>query len=175
MGMNGYSHRSSLGLILAFIDGFLIFAGVLLGGVFRFWEANSTIIWVGNSIWKIIVFNSVIQIVFYYFDLYELRNFRARVKTSISLLASLGTSFIFLAIIYYFIPDLTIGRGVLAISLILVFLLTFLCRLIFTSVNKNLIRERILIVGTGNLAKKVTKDINENRQDAFEIIGFVGD
>jgi FlaA1/EpsC-like NDP-sugar epimerase len=116
----------------------------------------------------------VIQIAFYYFDLYDLRIFRERKKMGILLLESLGVSAIFLAVVYYFIPLLTIGRGIFAISLILVFVFTFLWRLLYAMALKAWVnKEKILIVGTGELAKKIRGEILENGYDGFEIVGFI--
>jgi len=174
-GTNGYSHQSSWNRILAFIDSCLILIGIFMGGVFRFWAEDFSIFQFQYTFWKITVFISVIQIVFYYFNLYELWTLRARVKMLIRVSGSLGISFFLLAVVYYVIPDLAIGRGILFISLLVIFLLIFLCRLAFGSICRNLIKERILIVGTGELAKGIAKEINENRQDICEIIGFVAE
>ena len=62
------------------------------------------------------------------------------------------------------------------ISLLLIFLFVLLWRLLYPwIVNKSIFKERVLIIGTGNLAQKVQKVILENGQDAFEIVGFVGE
>jgi len=39
--------------------------------------------------------------------------------------------------------------------------------------KKVVFKERILIIGTGELAKSIQKEILENGQDSFEIVGFV--
>jgi FlaA1/EpsC-like NDP-sugar epimerase len=173
-GIKGYPHRWSLSLVLAFTDGFLILIGVFLGGVLRFW-GNMTIVRSEYFFWKIMVLILVIQIPFYYFELYDLRNFGKRVKMAILLLESLGTSFLLLAILYYLVPPLAIGRGILAAMGSSIFLMAFLWRRTYAGLCRKLIRERVLIVGTGELSKRVAKEIHENAKDSFEIIGFVAE
>jgi FlaA1/EpsC-like NDP-sugar epimerase len=75
---------------------------------------------------------------------------------------------------YYVLPVLTIGRGIFAISLFVILLFSFLWRLLYALMFKALAnKERILIVGTGELAKKIRGEILENGYDGFEIVGFI--
>ncbi len=170
--MNKY--RSSPGLLFGLIDGLLIVAGVLGGACLRFRKDISTILFLDHLVLKIMLVLLVIQIAFYYFDLYDLKIFRDRKKMGILLLESLGVSALLLAVVYYFVPLLTLGRGVFGIGLILVFLFTFLWRLLYAMMHKALVsKEKILIVGTGELAKNIRGEILENGYDGFEIVGFI--
>lgn len=145
-----------------------------MGGVIRVGKGENNIIPGENLFLKVMLIVLVIQTALYYFDLYELRNFRERRKTLILLLEALGASSIFLAIIYYSVPFLAIGREILTISLAMIFLMAFLLRLLYFWVaNKNIFKERILIIGTGHLAQKIQKEILENGENSFEIVGFV--
>jgi len=164
-----------MSFILAFIDGLLILIGVVIGEIFGFW-GESSILNGEHLVWKILLVVLVIQPAFYYFDLYELRNLRERMKTGILLLGAMGVSFLFLAVIYYFLPSLAIGRGILTISLLNIFIMAFLGRFVYFRIaNSRIFKEKILIVGTGDLAKRIIKEVSENGQDSFEIIGFVGE
>jgi FlaA1/EpsC-like NDP-sugar epimerase len=123
---------------------------------------------------KITLIVFVTQIAFYYFDLHELKIVRERKKMGILLLESLGASTIFLAFIYYLIPFLAVGRGIFAISLLLIFLFALAWRLLYVWVLKaRTFKERILIIGTGEMATKIKKEITENGYDGFEIVGFI--
>ena len=127
----------------------------------------------GYSVWKILAVVVMIEIGFYYFDLYELIYLRELKKIALSLVKSLGISFLLLAILYYSIPSLVLGRGILALSLTAVYVLIFFWRLFFAGIFRRMIKERILIVGTGELSQKVMGDIYENGRDSFEVVGFV--
>ncbi len=123
---------------------------------------------------KLMLIVLVIQIAFYYFDLYDLRNFRDKKKMGILLLESLGVSAIFLALVYYFIPVLYIGRGIFVISLFMILVFSFLERLCYTwAVRAWIFKEKVLIIGTGELARKVNREILENGYDGFEVVGFI--
>ncbi len=55
-----------------------------------------------------------------------------------------------------------------------IFALTFIWRVFYPWViDRNLFKERVLIIGTGETAYRISKEIGENGQDAFEIVGFV--
>lgn len=175
MVTNGYSHRSPMTLMFAFIDGLLIVLGVFMGEILRFWGENS-IIHDKDLVWRIMLIVLVIQFAFYYFDLYEMKKFRRRIRMIILLLEGMAVSSFFLAVVYYAIPSLSIGRGVLTISLSIIFLMAFLWRFIYFKIVKiRIFKERILIIGTGELAKKIIREISENGQDSFEIVGFVAE
>jgi len=173
-GINGYRLRSRSSLIIVVIDSVLILLGVLLGTYVRFWGSVAHILEGKHPTLKMILVLLVIQMAFYYFDLYDLKSFRERKKMFILLLGSLGVSSIFLALVYYLVPILSIGRGILGISLSLIFLFTFFWRFLYGRLSKSrAFKEKILIIGTGELAKRIKKEILDNGNDAFEIIGFI--
>jgi len=92
----------------------------------------------------------------------------------ILLAGALTSSFIVLTIIYYVIPSLTIGRGILGISLSLILILTFLWRVAYSYALRTWAsKEKILIIGTGELAKQIKGEILDNGYDGFEIVGFI--
>jgi FlaA1/EpsC-like NDP-sugar epimerase len=144
-------------------------------GIFiRFWGSTDYFLEGKYINLKIMLPVLVIQIAFYYFDLYDLKNLRERKTMIVLLLGSIGVSSIFLALVYYLIPALVIGRGIFAISLSLIFLFTFLWRLLYVRLSKiKAFKERVLIIGTGELAKKIKREIIENGYDGFEIVGFI--
>ena len=176
-GHNGYSNRFSLRVILAFFDWPLIIAGVFLGvfmgGVLGLGAGYSDMVISQYAVWKITAFVLVIQIAFYFFDLYEVIYLREPKKIALSLLKSSGISFLVLAIVSYSVPPLAISRGILGLSLMVIFALVFSWRLIFAGICRNIIKERILIVGKKDLSQKIAREIYENGGDTFEIIGFV--
>ena len=94
-------------------------------------------------------------------------------RTAVRLMEAVGISFSLLAIIYYSIPSMSLGRGILIISLIYILFFSFLWRFAYARTGRSFIRERILIIGNGELAARIAKEIYEHGQDACEIIGFV--
>ena len=172
--INGYRFRSPTSLIIVFIDSLLILSGILIGTYIRSWGSTYLLETNKYIILKLILPVLVIQIAFHYFDLYHLKKIRERERMFFLLVGSLGGSSVFLALLYYLIPFLVIGRGIFAISFFLIFLFTFVWRLIYVRLSKiRAFKEKILIIGTGELAKRIWREIIENGNDGFEIIGFV--
>ncbi|MGQ9695977.1 MAG: nucleoside-diphosphate sugar epimerase/dehydratase [Thermodesulfobacteriota bacterium] len=175
--MNSYSQPSLSGFIFAFIEGLLIIVAIFLGNFLRLgWEWKGSFSEAEFLTWKIMLAVLIMQVSFYYFDLYEFRNFKERTKTAVFLLESLAVSSIVLAVIYYILPDLAFGRGVFVISIFLVFLFSLMWRIFYPRIFGNYIfKEKVLIVGTGELAQKIQKEIEKNGQSLYEIVGFVGE
>jgi FlaA1/EpsC-like NDP-sugar epimerase len=162
--------------IFTFVDGLLILSSILLGGILRFGGGKGMVYQADYLVWKIMLIVLVIQTVMYYFDLYEFKSFRGKIKMGVLMLEALGVSSIILAVIYYFAPVLAIGRGIFTISLLTIFLMNIAWRLIYPwIVNKSIFKEKILIVGTGDLARKIQKEILQNGQDGYEIIGIISE
>ena len=74
------------------------------------------------------------------------------------LVQAIGIAWVFLALLFYFVPPLLIGRGVLVISVPMVLVLLLMWRvLIHLLTGHPEIGEKILIVGTGNPAHRYGK------------------
>jgi sugar transferase (PEP-CTERM system associated) len=112
---------------------------------------------------------------FYLFDLYDFVVMHDRRELVLRLVQALGLAWIALALLFYVFPYLMIGRGVALIALPLALTLMVGWRLsIHWFLGHPEFGERILIVGSGNLAVEVASEVL-NRPDAgYRIIGFVG-
>src|SRR5262245_8210679 len=91
------------------------------------------------------------------------------------LVQALGLAWVALAIAFYAFPALMLGRGVSVIALPLALALMVGWRVsIHWFLGHPEIGERILIVGSGELAVEVAREVL-NRPDAgYRIVGFVG-
>ena len=174
MAMHQYSSHSAVNFLSAFFDGIFI-VGSVAACDFLLWGGEGIYIFITKNLeYKVMAFVFVIQITFYYFDLYEVRSFQHRAKIGLQLLEALLVSSICLSILYYFMPFLSFGRKIFLFSFVVIFLLTFSLRYFSPWITKNgLFKERILIVGTGAWAQKIAEEIRKNSSDSFEIIGFV--
>ncbi len=169
---NGF--RPSAGWLFGSIDSFLILTGIFLGGYIRFWGITGFSYTGDYLVLRMMLIVVVIQVGFHYFDLYDSKIFRDVEKMGILLVGSLGISFIVMTVIYYLIPFLFLGRGIFSISLFLVLIFTFSWRVFYSYVLKKWVsKEKVLIIGTGDLAKKIKSEILENGIEGFEIIGFI--
>jgi FlaA1/EpsC-like NDP-sugar epimerase len=171
--MNGNGHQASI-IVLNLIDSLLIVGGVLAGTDLTFQGFSWSGLGLWNFLFRIMVIVGVLQLTFYCFDLYNVKYFREREKLILRLLASLGTSFVILSAVHYLLPPLKTGRDTLAICMVLVSPFAFLSRRFLDQfLQTRAFRERILVIGTGRLAKEINHAINGNGYHGFEIVGFI--
>ena len=129
-----------------------------------------------SSLWKIALVTVVCQLCLYYNDFYDLTLVHSNRELVVRLLQAVGAASIVLAGIYFTIPELIIGDGIFVSSLF-VFLLAILAwRLLFNRITGSLrLEERILFVGTGDTARKVARQILDQHDFAYRVVGFIDD
>ena len=112
---------------------------------------------------------------FYLFDLYDFLVMHDRRELVLRLVQALGLAWIALALAFYTYPGLMLGRGISLIALPLALGLMVSWRVsIHWFLGHPDFGERILIVGSGNLAVELAREVL-NRPDAgYRIAGFVG-
>ena len=127
-----------------------------------------------TGIWKIGLVTLVCQLCLYYNDFYDLTLVHSNRELVVRLFQAVGAASIVLAALYFAIPALMIGDGIF-VSALAVFVVGILgWRLLFNTVTRRLhLEERILVVGTGETARKVTRQILDQRDFAYRIVGFI--
>jgi len=128
-----------------------------------------------NGYWKAAVAGFFCLAAFYLFDLYDFVVMNDRRELVLRLIQALGLAWIALAFSFYTFPGLMLGRGISLIALPLALALMVSWRVsIHWFLGHPDFGERILIVGSGNLAVEVAREVL-NRPDAgYRIVGFVG-
>ena len=128
-----------------------------------------------NGYWKAAVAGMFCLAAFYLFDLYDFLVMHDRRELVLRLIQALGLAWIALAFSFYMFPGLMLGRGISLIALPLALGLMVLWRVsIHWIMGHPDFGERILIVGSGNLAVELAREVL-NRPDAgYRIVGFVG-
>jgi sugar transferase (PEP-CTERM system associated) len=128
------------------------------------------------NIWKIALVTVVCQLCLYYNDFYDLTLVHSNRELIVRLLQAAGAASIVLAALYFLRPQLMIGNGIF-VSALFVFLIAILgWRLAFNQVTGSLkLEERVLFVGTGETARKVARQILDQHDFAYRIIGFIDD
>ncbi len=131
---------------------------------------------VSGSLWKIVLVTVICQLCLYYNDFYDLTLVHSNRELIVRLLQAVGAASIVLAALYFVVPALMIGDGIF-VSALFVFLVGILgWRLLFNHLSGTLkMQERILVVGTGDTARKVARQILDQRDFAYTIIGFIDD
>jgi len=128
-----------------------------------------------HGYWKAAVATIFCLSAFYLFDLYDFVVMQDRRELVLRLIQALGLAWIALAFAFYAFPALMLGRSIALIALPLALGLGVAWRVtIHWFLGHPGIGERILIVGSGEQAVEVAREVL-NRPDAgFRIVGFVG-
>jgi sugar transferase (PEP-CTERM system associated) len=126
-------------------------------------------------LWRGSLIALVLQVCLYFCDLYNFRTLSDRRSAAVALLRALGASSLVLALLYYWIPSLVIGRGVFAIAAVLFVVLVAGWRLAFHWLAGHLQPvERLLIVGTNPAAVELARELFTRRREiGVELVGFV--
>ena len=147
----------------------LIFGSVALAAAFQ----NTPDL--AANLWKIAVVTLICQLCLYYNDFYDLTLVHSNRELVVRLLQAAGAASIVLAALYFVLPDLMIGNGIF-VSALFVFMVAILgWRLAFNSVTGSLKldEERVLFVGTGETARKVARQILDQHEFAYRVVGFI--
>jgi sugar transferase (PEP-CTERM system associated) len=116
----------------------------------------------------------VFQLFLHLRDVYDYSKSTSRLDFTLRLMQALVLATAALTFLYYLIPDLMMGRGVFLVSLLLVsaFLVVWhsLLRLYIGMRTPN---TRLLILGTGRLARELTAEILEHPELGLKVCGFV--
>jgi sugar transferase (PEP-CTERM system associated) len=125
---------------------------------------------------RILLVTLVCQLCLYYNDFYDLTLVHSSRELVVRLLQAAGAASILLAALYFVQPDLMVGDGIF-VSALFVFLIAILgWRLLFNHVSGSMkLQERVLFVGTGETARMVARQILDQREFAYRVIGFIDD
>jgi FlaA1/EpsC-like NDP-sugar epimerase len=160
--------------IFAFVDGVLVLAAVLLAAAIYPMGRYGPFLAEPYPVAKIMLVVVVVEMTMYYMDLMDLKFLRQRIRMSVQLVKALGVYSLALVVVYFMFSHIAMSHRTLFVSLALIFGLTFLWRLLYPWIANNaLFKERVLIVGTGDLARQIYKEMGEHGLDAYEIVGFV--
>lgn len=155
---------------LVLVEHALIVLAVVVAAVVRLGYPDGYTDWMLRSV----VVAAVLQVCLHYSDLYDMRTLSDRRDLLIGLLRSLGAASVILAILYYWIPHLGLGRGVFALATLLIIALVAGWRIAFEWLSLRGHSERLLIVGTGVAAVSLARELFERRSElGVELVGFV--
>jgi sugar transferase (PEP-CTERM system associated) len=128
-----------------------------------------------NGYWKAAVAGFFCLAAFYLFDLYDFLVMHDRRELVLRLVQALGLAWIGLAFSFYAFPALMLGRGISLIALPLALgLMVFWRVTIHWFLGHPDFGERILIVGSGNLAVELAREVLDRPDAGYRIVGFVG-
>ncbi|MEO8418109.1 MAG: TIGR03013 family XrtA/PEP-CTERM system glycosyltransferase [Methylophilaceae bacterium] len=164
--------------IILFVTEFLILmASVYLGASIRFFDPDYfssdhlTDLFPQACAFAFVMVSSMAVL-----GMYQLVDYREDLrKILFRLIRSLALGFGFIALVFYWVPETYFGRGILGIVMLIAMVGIFLTRIIFYKwSNLYLLKNRVLVLGAGRLAKDCSNLVEMNSHaDAFQIVGFV--
>jgi sugar transferase (PEP-CTERM system associated) len=120
------------------------------------------------------VFASLMMLSMSAFGMYE-QNFKEDIwRILLRLMPSLALGFCITTLIFYLMPDLYVGRGILGLGIILAGAGVFFARFFAVNfANIRFLRSRILILGVDRLAKDCGDLASKFHGSHYKVIGFV--
>lgn len=172
MSANKFSPRT-IGLLAA--DLAIIYGSIVLALYLRLGISGADYQLNENNGWlKIALATLVCTLILYFYDLYDFTVMSNRRELILRLVQALGIAWVILALLFYFVPPLLIGRGVSVISVPLVLgaLLGWRVAIHYLTGHPE-IGERILVFGTGQTARETAEAVWKRRDAGYRIVGFV--
>ncbi len=163
-------------LFLVIVETVLLFVTALAATQIRFGSESSDVLFNQRGWMKLVMLTIVIQLAFYLFDLYDLPTTRRYRRVIINLIIALSVATVLLSILFYVVPALQLGRGVFLVDVTLILAVIPAWRLVvaWSAGHPQLgVRERVLILGSGDQAIELARATLERRASGFHIVGFV--
>ncbi|MFZ1702495.1 MAG: TIGR03013 family XrtA/PEP-CTERM system glycosyltransferase [Pyrinomonadaceae bacterium] len=158
-------------------DAAIVYGGIVLAMYLRLGLAGSENELDRKNGWlKIALATTVCLLIMYFYDLYDYIVMTNRRELMLRLVQALGIAWALLALLFYSVPQLLIGRGVSVISVPLVLCLLLGWRIVIHLLTGHPdIGEKILVVGTGKTALDTAEAVWERRDAGYRIVGFVSE
>jgi sugar transferase (PEP-CTERM system associated) len=153
----------------------LIVLAVAAGAYLRLGEKAWELLAFEGGLYKAVLIAVVTQVCLYYADMYNLRLLADRRELFVRILNALASASLVLAVIYYWLPDLVIGRGVFVIAALFVITFVIGWRFAFEWASRKVRpSERLLLVGTNAGAVELARELYDLRHElGVEIVGFI--
>jgi sugar transferase (PEP-CTERM system associated) len=164
-------------LLLVALEGTLILLAILFGIKLRFWndpDAFRIYTELPDFAVQALTVMLCLQVCFYYNELYDTNEVWHPAEHLIRLGQAMGAACLLLGFLYFLMPALVIGRGVLLIALGLAAASVTFARVFINYAWRNTVApENVLIFGTGKLASDVAREISRRDDLNIQVIGFI--
>jgi len=171
--ISGYKSRFFFIWVSEFI---LIFLSAIAAAAVRLYFDNGNVHYYDPFFIKTGVLTLTYVIYFYYFDLYTPDMYRPSRSMFIKLMSASLLATVTLFSIFYMVPSLKTWRGILLIDTLILPPLILVWRLLFSRLKRlNLPSKQVLIIGSGDLAKKIGGAIYKQSEHGLHLAGFIDD
>jgi sugar transferase (PEP-CTERM system associated) len=153
----------------------LIVAAVSAGSWLLLGAEAWPLLLVRGGLAKAFLIAAVCQVCLYYADMYEPRSHHDRRELFVGIVQALSATSFLLAAVYFWAPNLVIGRDVFVVSSFLVMAVVAVWRMVFEWFMRQVApRERLLVVGTEPAAVALARELFIRRHDlGIDIVGFI--
>jgi sugar transferase (PEP-CTERM system associated) len=165
-------------LALLIFEGALVYSCGVMAIYIRFGAEAPDALGAERGWLKTLLATVLVLASFYLFDLYDLGRIRRLGALLLRLSQSLAVGGLALALMFYVWPQMGLGRGVFPLSLLLT--LAFMFMVAWRSLARSLLdhprlAHRVLILGVGQDAVMIAREMLMRREAGYNVIGFVGD
>ncbi len=162
-------------IVFFFGEGLLIILSLLaVNCLFEGFFTSSSHFW--KNIHQVLLVTVVFQVCLYLFDLYDLSDDISIAETANKVTLAFGVGCIILGVVYFTLPSVIISTKVFWSSYLAIFITILIWRgAYYRVIRRKLFGQSVVIIGTGKLAKDVTRVIEGKYDSAYVIRGFVGE
>jgi sugar transferase (PEP-CTERM system associated) len=162
-------------VLLALIEGSLFVYAPYLAAALRFGpSAADRATPTGNLLPTALLFAFFAVMALFAMGLYTIRQRSGTAGTVLRVVAGLLVAAALSALVYYVVPNLAIGRGMLALTTFISVASSMVARLLFERiVDQDLFKRRVLVYGAGIRAASLLDLRRRADQRGFRIVGFI--
>lgn len=159
-------------LLMGITESVIFFLAVYLGVYLRLDNLSTTITDMAPLIVRAMVFSIIMILSMIAVGLYQARLREGIFGLLLRMVASFFLGTIGLSAVFYIIPNLFLGRGTIAISLLAAFIAITVFRQIVYWTEPTIFKRRVLVLGAGEKAMAITELRRKSDKFGFTIVGF---
>ncbi|MBK9313203.1 MAG: TIGR03013 family PEP-CTERM/XrtA system glycosyltransferase [Acidobacteria bacterium] len=160
---------------LVFVEAGMVYLCCMAGLYLRFFEQARQVLSDEHGWLKLLYTTCIVIATFYLFDLYDFQLVRQRSVLITRIIQALSLSAVILAITFYAMPGVRLGRGVITLTLFMIFVVILSLRMLASWLLWHpRLAQRILILGAEKNAIAIARETLDRREDGYEVIGFLG-
>ena len=166
-----FSLRSAVCFI---VEGGIILLSVVGSFLLIYGRAGTPVVSMGDVVARALVITFFCQTCMYLLDLYNFRYSQTWGETIFSLAIAIGFVCVGIGLLSYAIPKFGVAGKMYYLSILMASIILLIWRVMFEIyITRFASRENILIVGTGDVARKVGEEVKRNNRLGFHLVGFI--
>ncbi len=163
-------------VLLMAVEGALVLTAIIGAAAIRFNGLDVDDLIEDGLLRRAVVFAGITLICLYYWDLYDPYLALSTRELTTNVLQAVASAAFALAVVTYALPPLAIGRGILLIGVLLTVACLLAWRLALMAFKQaGEFQEKILILGSGPIARRIATEVLARPQLGLKIHGFIDD